>query len=124
MTATATLVFERTSHRRYSARPIALLVDGITKGEVGRGERLEVEVSTGTHDAVGELDDYQSQPLRFKVAPGEVVHVRCWPNPKARFSVPWWSIVSVKAQAKYQRFKDPTGLGLVILERVEPAGDS
>jgi hypothetical protein len=124
MPGTATLVFERTVRRRYMLRPIFLVVDGVHRGEVARGERIEVELSTGVHDVVGDLDGYQSQPLRFKVADGDVVHVRCSVNPKARFSVPWWSVASTKAQARHQKFKDPTGLGLVLLERVEPAGDS
>jgi hypothetical protein len=116
----ATIVFERSKQRRYSARPIALLIDGVRVASVNRGMRVEVEISTGTHDAVGEMDDYQSQPLRFRVTDGEVVHIRCWPNPKARFTVPWWSVVSPRSQEKHLKFKDPSGLGLVLLERFDP----
>jgi hypothetical protein len=117
---TATVVFERSRHRRYMARPIHLLIDGVGVAMVSRGRRVEVEVSTGVHDAVGEMDGYQSDPLRFRVAEGEVVHIRCAPNTKARFTVPWWTVYSRRLQEGHQRLVDPTGRGLVLLERFDP----
>jgi hypothetical protein len=120
---TATVVFERTSSRRYMARPIRLMIDGVGVAMVSRGRSIEVEVPTGLHDAVGEMDGYQSDPLRFRVADGETVHIRCSINPKARFTVPWWTVLSRRMQERHQRFVDPSGLGLVLLERFEPGSE-
>jgi hypothetical protein len=116
----ATVVFERTAHKRYLARPIHLIIDGVTVAMLSRGRRIDIEVTTGLHDAVGEMDGYQSDPLRFRIADGEVVYIRCWPNPKAGFTVPWWTVLSRRMQEKFQRFVDPSGKGLVLLEQFYP----
>jgi hypothetical protein len=117
----ATLIIERSRHRRYMARPFHLLVDGEGMAMLWRGRTVEVEVRPGLHDAVMEMDDYQSAPLRFRVADGEILRLRCEPNPKARFVSPWWSLLSRRMQSRHQRLDDPTGLGVVLLE---VAGDA
>jgi hypothetical protein len=120
----AIVVFERTNSRRYMARPIRLIIDGVGMAMVSRGRSVEVEVTTGLHDAVGEMDGYQSDPLRFRIAEDEIVHIRCSVNPRARFTVPWWTVLSRKLQERHQRFVDPSGLGLVLLERVDAGSDA
>jgi hypothetical protein len=116
---TGTVFFERSGERRYMARPFTLLIDGIAVGMVWRGRSIEVEAPAGLHDAIAEMDDFQSAPLRFRVRDQERVHIRCSPNPKARFTAPWWSLLSRRMQVRHQRVDDPTGAGVVLLELVE-----
>ena len=73
----------------------------------------------GLHDAIAEMDDFQSAPLRFRVREGERVRIRCAPNPKARFTAPWWSLLSRRLQVRHQRLEDPSGQGVVLLELEE-----
>jgi hypothetical protein len=116
----ATVVFERSRGRRYMARPFHMLIDGHGVAMVWRGRTVEVEVRPGIHDAVAEMDDYPSLPLRFTAREGETVRISCEPNAKARFVSPWWSMMSRRLEAKHRRLDDPTGRGAVVLELVEP----
>jgi hypothetical protein len=117
---TATVVFARSPSRRYMARPFHMLIDGHGVAMVWRGRAVEVEVRPGIHDAVAEMDDYTSLPLRFTAREGETVRISCEPNTKARFVSPWWSLVSRRLETKHRRLADPTGLGVVVLVLVEP----
>jgi hypothetical protein len=116
------VVFERSDHRRYMARPFTLWIDGTSVAMLRRGRSAEVEVRPGTHDVVVEMDGYESERLLFKVGEGGVVRFRCAPNTDARFVSPWWSYISRRMQARHERLDDPTERGAVILERVDTPG--
>jgi hypothetical protein len=118
----ATVVFERSDHRRYMGRPFTVWMDGSSVAMLRRGRSVDVEVNPGAHDASVEMDGYASSQVIFTVREGETARFRCEPNPDARFVSPWWSLLSRRLQARYERLDDPSGRGAVLLQRVDATG--
>ena len=61
--------------RRYEVE-----VDGVVRGSVARGERLEIDVPAGRHDVRAKIDWTGSPVVPVEVPPGQAVTLRVEPG--------------------------------------------
>jgi hypothetical protein len=64
-------------------RRYRVIVDGVERGKLGRGQELSIEVTPGVHEVEGRIDWCSSGPLRIDVREGAAVRMTLRPGGSA-----------------------------------------